>query len=251
MVLRKPAPRPVDDTIDRHPIEPYSDDPAERIAHNISALETQADDLRSDVSSTVGSIVDTVTSAVDTVRGTASDVVDRVTGSAKRTSQDASSAYAQTRYRTEQVAGDVRRTMRDAPVRAKANAEYAADWIKENPLPSSLFALAVGATIATVFAAGNSHAPRRSTRVPDDTFDREAAARATRVAAVAETRARQENAAGTAPVAPAPVAKPKAKRGAASPKAATTKTAPLLKTAPDTGSKTISPATKRNTKSKI
>ncbi len=243
MMLQKPEPRPVE-TTDRHPIEPYSNDPAERIAHNLSTLETQADSLRDDVSSTAGSIADSVSSAAATVRSAAGDMVDRVTGSAERTSRDAEIAYVRTRYRTERKADEVRQTLRDAPVRAKAGAEYAADWVKENPLPSGLFALALGATVATIFAAGQSTEPRRRSRFTEDDMDREAAARATRVAAVATTRTRRENAAAAVAASePAAGTAPKM----AKPKAKSNKTAPLLKTAPDTGSKTISPRTKRST----
>lgn len=254
MFLRQPERRPVDTEVDRRPIEPYSNDPAERIAHNISALETQADSIRGDVNSTAGSIVDTVTSAAASVRNAAGDVVDRVTGSAQRTGNDARSAYVRTRYRSERTMDEMGRTMRDAPDRAKANAEYAVDWVKENPLPSSLFALAVGATLATVFAAGQSNEPRR--RVNRDEVDRAAAARATRSAAVAETAARQVDVAETAVIKPKTTRKTvvrktaSAKTGASktgASKAAVNKTAPLLKTGPDTGSKTISPPTKRNT----
>ncbi len=260
MILRKPAPQPVDASVERHPIEPYSNDPAERIAHNISSLETQADNLRDDVGTAAGSVAESVSSAVDSVRDAAGNMVDRVTGLAQRGEREARSTYAQTRYRTERTAGDIRRTMRDAPRRTRANADYAADWIKENPLPSGLFALALGATVATVFAAGNSSRPRNRSRFTTEEYDREAAARA---AAVAATKARQDHVSDPVVAVPAKAAaKPnlKAKRAAvstktASAKATTTKatskkTAPLLKTAPDTGSTTISPSAKRKPKSK-
>ena len=210
MVLNKPKPRPVVDprvaAPGTYPIEPYSDDPAARIGHNIDTLETQASALSRDVSETVGDVVETVTStvgsAVDSVKGAVAGVTGRVRNAAYR----GEAAYADTRRSAAARASEWNEYAREAPVRARAGADFAVDWMRTNPLPTGLFALAAGAAVASLFAAGRADTPRSRAASAEELHARaeaEAARRAARRDAVAAATARSAAAAAqTRPATP-------------------------------------------------
>ena len=127
-------------------------DPADRVAEDIHALKAQtgalrdrasarAQDLSDQAEAAMDSVKETISDTVDSVRDTVSSAYASVTGSAEEMSREA-------RIRAEQARYQARRS----PVVAKARAEQAIDWVRENPVPSGLMALALGATVASFLA---------------------------------------------------------------------------------------------------
>ncbi|MEL6750736.1 MAG: DUF3618 domain-containing protein [Pseudomonadota bacterium] len=218
MVLNKPAARPVTSSDEHHPIEPYSADPAERIGHHIDTLETQANALSESAKSTASGVADTVSSAfsgaVDTVTGAVSSARAKVSSSA----DEASRGYEQTRRDAIARGRDLRESAREAPAQAKASAGLAADWVRANPLPAGLFALAAGATIASVFAAQNTNSPRARARAAEELYD-------SAQDDVVKRKARRASVATAVAKAPKPTAKPRVKAAPKTRKPAAAKTA--------------------------
>ena len=142
----------------RHP-----GDPADRVAEDIHALKAQkdalaaqasgrADELSRQAGDAVDAVRDTVSGAVESVKDAVSSAYDTVTGKAdetyRRASLTAEEYRREARYRTERAKMEARR----APVVARARAEQAVDWVRENPVPAGLMALALGATVASILA---------------------------------------------------------------------------------------------------
>lgn len=118
----------------RHPV-----DPARRVGEHISALGDAVESGRENVSQSARSVS-------ESARETASSIKDSVSGAAEGLSESVSHA-----------AGRAREVARAAPVRARAQTEVAVDWVRENPLPAGLFAVAAGAAISSYFAVRRSN----------------------------------------------------------------------------------------------
>ncbi len=125
---------------------PVATDPAERTGDHIHALKAQASSFADDVSEAVGSIQE---KASDLLSG-ASDGAASATGSARETT----ASYADAAYRNSVAGYKVSRNRaahlaRHAPERAAHIAGDAGSWVRDNPIPVSLAALALGAAAAS------------------------------------------------------------------------------------------------------
>lgn len=121
-------------------------DPAKRVSSHIDRLEDAARSGAGDVKRTAADAVDSIKQGAKSARDTMTGAVDSVSSTVGNAAESAIEAA------------------RAAPVRARAQSEMAVDWIKENPLPAGLMALAAGAALSSLFAA------RRAGDLPADRY---------------------------------------------------------------------------------
>jgi hypothetical protein len=110
-------------------------DPAQRVSNNISGLKCGASET------------------ADKLRGQAKATqakVQTAVNGVKHKVDAASTAASDTFSEVAKIASE---TAKRAPTHAKAHAEKTVDWVKENPVPTGLMALAVGAAISSFFTA--------------------------------------------------------------------------------------------------
>lgn len=148
-----------------------SDDPAERIAHGVGSLKSKAEDLRDSVTETARDVRSQVVAGAHSVKGR----VEHAGESLKNSAQDNIHAVAETvsdvRARAERVVHDSQSGAKsaghyvgDQMRRSRERTDAATSWVKDNPVPAGLMALALGAAAASFMTArkatDNSHSPQ-------------------------------------------------------------------------------------------
>ncbi|EFL88627.1 DUF3618 domain-containing protein [Ahrensia sp. R2A130] len=110
------------------PAAPVSADPSQRFAENAAALKEQVSDGAYDLAAS------------------ALEVRQDVASVARETTNRASEYVSET---AQEFSDSVRRT----PVMARSVTDDAMGWVKENPVPAGLFAIAAGAVVASLVSA--------------------------------------------------------------------------------------------------
>lgn len=132
---------------------PVAADPAQRVADHARGLMGRADQAGEATG-------DAVTTAKATLSSAASRVQDKATGAASAVSEtlgdaaEAAGEYADDAYRS--VVGGYKRARNEAAHRARSlpddtreTVSDATEWVKDNPIPVGLMALAAGAALAS------------------------------------------------------------------------------------------------------
>lgn len=121
----------------------------------------------------------TATDLTNQVSGTASSTAEAVSSSAASTSgfvRETAAAVSDTIERTvgqiEAASGTVTRELKAAPVRARVSGDHAVAWIKHNPVPAGLAAIAAGAVAASIFTARRAETPATRAEAGRELFEK-------------------------------------------------------------------------------
>lgn len=135
-------------------------DTAKRVGENAAALKERAtavvDTIQETAAHFANQVSDGVSATAETASGAATD--------ASRYARDTAGAVSDTTIKTyaqvEAVTDAVRKQLKAAPTQARAGGDQAIAWIRENPVPAGLIAVAIGAVTASVATARHAKAPR-------------------------------------------------------------------------------------------
>ncbi|MEL7274388.1 MAG: hypothetical protein AAGK33_13245 [Pseudomonadota bacterium] len=146
--------------------------PEERIAHSAAHLDAQARGLVTNANAAAGEAGETVSTAarqaVHSAKQTVSNVVSQagetVSKGAERAKAKAKQGFADMRAETSKrgrsAYASAQAKAKKAPTQARVVGDQAVGWVKENPVPAGLLALAAGATVASIFATSKASKPR-------------------------------------------------------------------------------------------
>ncbi|MEM8750643.1 MAG: DUF3618 domain-containing protein [Pseudomonadota bacterium] len=154
-------PRSRYEPVDDPHVHGFNDDASaeERLAHNAEALKIKARGIKTNAAASASDLAE---SATDNLKAAKDSVVDTVS-SAKRKISEAAAASADRAADLGQAASTglkkVSHSTKKAPVRAKAGADHAIGWAKENPVPAGLMALAAGAGISALLTSRKTNRP--------------------------------------------------------------------------------------------
>ncbi|MDF2370446.1 MAG: hypothetical protein P1V21_06570 [Rhizobiaceae bacterium] len=141
-----------------------SGDPAERVGQRVHDLKNQAEGIRDGVADSVEDLNRAAKDGMDlarsAVRSSFDDVSDKVTDMAGKTADAVNQTSSQAKERGRDYADRLHskanaagRAVRKQADRSRDGVETAANWVKDNPIPAGLMALAAGAAAASILAA--------------------------------------------------------------------------------------------------
>ncbi len=135
-------------------------DPAKRIGESAAALKQRAtaaaDSVQESAISLANQVSDGAVSTATTISEAATDASRYARETAAAVSDTTKRSYAQVEAATDAISQEIK----NVPTRARAGGEHAFAWIRENPLPAGLIAVAVGAAAASVATARRSETPQ-------------------------------------------------------------------------------------------
>lgn len=131
----------------------YDHDPAARIGENTAKLKRRAEAMGNDMAQTAANLKETAKSKVSSVRESAEELVESASGQVARTADAASRKVEEIRSQAVSANGKIGHEAKQLRLRT----ESAAGWIKENPVPAGLAALAIGAAAASIFTTRRSN----------------------------------------------------------------------------------------------
>lgn len=171
-----------DDYNSPHPMAPDLKEgatPEERIAHNAAVLEAQARSAVTGASAALSnatdSMSDTASAAVHSVKTAAAQTGDRLVSATQSVGSSAQRGVTDIRNATAQrgraAYASAQAKTRKVPTQARIAGDRAMGWVKENPVPAGLLALAAGAAAASFFATSKASKPRTRTQAGQELYD--------------------------------------------------------------------------------
>ena len=141
-----------------------SGDPAERVGQRVHDLKNQAESIRDGVTDNVEDLNRAAKDGMDlarrSVRRSFDDVSDKVTNLAEKTADVVNQSSSQAKERGREYADRLHsqanaagHAVRKQADRSRDGVESAANWVRDNPIPAGLMALAAGAAAASILAA--------------------------------------------------------------------------------------------------
>lgn len=137
-----------------------SGDPADRIAENAGHLKRRASEARENLGAAASDFRDTAEAKLSSASETAAGVLDSASEHASKAGEAIAKHSADFSRRAGEAVADIGANVQMSAHRvkhelrqAKLGADSAAVWVRENPIPAGLAALAIGAAAASIFAA--------------------------------------------------------------------------------------------------
>lgn len=137
-----------------------SGDPAERIAENAAHLRKKASDVRDNIGETASELRETAKAGIASARDAATGAIESASSYAAQANEAVARKSSELRDRTGEMVSDAslrvetsKNRMRHELRQTRVRADTAAAWVRENPIPAGLAALAVGAAAASLFSA--------------------------------------------------------------------------------------------------
>lgn len=135
---------------------PMSDDPAERIAARTNHLRNEAARARSEFDEGIDRAAGAVTAAGSKASNAAESATDAASNGKDTLADSAEEAHRQTVGSYKIARNHVAHAARELPEKTAEAAIETGSWMKDNPLPTGLMALAIGAAAASILTGTRS-----------------------------------------------------------------------------------------------